>query len=202
MPRRRLAALGATAVVLAVGAALLGSRFVSDSPAPPATPKQAGLVPFEDKRRGLSISYPASWPRIASADREVALVAGTAEASLSMRTTPFGVEVLPETIDRVKEITDKLVTREKRVTQLRPPRRIDDLGGLPGWLYIYSFQDPATGQRGAHAHYFLFRGKTMITLVFQTLPSERFATYAPLFDRLAITFKAASPDRESSRGDA
>lgn len=175
---------------------------MADSPDPSTPANQGGLVPFKDKRDKLSISYPASWPRIASSDPALPLVAGTAEASVSMRTTRLGTEVGLETLDRAKALTDKLVMRGRRVKQLRPPRRIDNLGGLPGWLYIYSFQDPASGERGAHAHYFLFRGDTLITLVFQTVPSERFATYAPLFDRLAATFDAKPPNKESSKAPA
>ncbi|MGH3994534.1 MAG: hypothetical protein ACRDSN_18995, partial [Pseudonocardiaceae bacterium] len=153
-------------------------------------------------RNDLSISYPASWRRLTSSDPALPLVAGTAEASLSMRTTRLGTEVGLETLDSAKALTDRLVMRGRRVKQLRPPRRIDNLGGLPGWLYIYSFEDPSSGERGAHAHYFLFRGDTLITLVFQTVPSERFASYAPLFDRLAATLKSKPPDKESPKSDA
>ena len=64
------------------------------------------------------------------------------------------------------------------------------MGGLPGYLYLHPFRDLASGQRGAHAHYFLFRDQTMFTLVFQALPSTSFAGLAPLFDRIANTFRA------------
>jgi len=43
--------------------------------------------------------------------------------------------------------------------------------------------------RGAHAHYFVFDGATMITLVFQALPAPRIFSLAPLFDRVAATFR-------------
>ena len=119
-----------------------------------------------------------------------------------MRVTQIGTEVDRKSLDSAQKLTDRLVMKGKDVRELRPPRRIDNLGGLPGWLYIYSFRDSATGQRGAHAHYFLFRGKTMITLVFQTVPSERFATYSPLFDRIAGTFKAGPASKESSKAPA
>lgn len=157
---------------------------------------------FHDARNGLSVSYPVSWRRIASSDAEVPLVAGSSEASLLMRRVSLGTTVGAGDLDTAKKLTDKLVLTANRVQQLRPPRRIDNLGGLPGWLYIYSFADTAGHQRGAHAHYFLFRGKTMITLVFQTLPAERFATYAPIFDRLAATFKAEPPEGSPSGAGA
>lgn len=182
---------------------MLGRGFISSSPAPTKTQAaKDGSRSYEDKRHGLSISYPATWQRIASPDPEVSLVAGNAEVSLLIRTAQLGTDVTAQSLDSAKNLTDKLVMKGKHVKQLRPPRRIDDVGGLPGWLYIYSFRDPASGQRGAHAHYFLFRGQTMITLVFQTLPSERFATYAPLFDRIAATFKAESSSKGSPKSDA
>lgn len=177
--------------MLAGAAALLGRAFVDDPPSRKRSDVQQGLIPFEDERHALKISYPATWSRIASSDPEVSLVAGNAEVSLLMRTRRIPVDVEPGAIDQAKKLTDALVKRGQRIRQLRPPRRIDNLGGLPGWLYIYVFRDSATGQRGAHAHYFLFRDDTLVTMVFQTLPSERFATYAPLFDRVAATFEAA-----------
>lgn len=177
-------------LVLGAGAAVLGSQLFDEAPKRDGIPQQEGLVRFEDKPRDLSISYPATWQRVPSSDPEVPLIAGTPEASMLMRRTRLGAKVFPETLERARKITDRLVMREKGAKQLRPPRRIENLGGLPGWLYIYSFNDPVSKGRGAHAHYFLFQGEHLISLVFQTLPSERFATYAPLFDRLANTFEA------------
>lgn len=186
-------AAGALALVLAAAAALLGRGFVDDSPSTKRPkPDEQGLIEFEDERNALKISYPATWSRIAPTDPEVSLVAGTTEASVLLRTRRIGVDVEPEAVDRAKKLTDALVRRGQRIRQLRPPRRIDNLGGLPGWLYIYAFRDNASGERGAHAHYFLFRDDTLITIVFQTLPSERFASYAPLFDRLSATFEAGA----------
>lgn len=176
---------------------MLGSSFVSDPPEPKATARQdAELTRFEDRERNVAVSYPSLWQRIPSSDPEVLLLAASAEASLLMRMTSLGTPVGQKDIPRVKRLTDKLVMSNKGVKNLRPPRRIVELGGLPGWLYIYSFQDAQSGRRGAHAHYFLFRGQELITLVFQTVPSERFATFAPLFDRLAETFSAEVSDGE------
>ena len=58
-------------------------------------------------------------------------------------------------------------------------------GGLPGVYYLYTFRDPVSGLRGAHSHFFLFKGQTMISLVFQALPDGDFGRLAPLFDRVA-----------------
>ena len=42
-----------------------------------------------------------------------------------------------------------------------------------------------SGLVGAHSHYFLFKGSTMISIIFQALPDGHFARLAPLFDRVA-----------------
>ena len=65
-----------------------------------------------------------------------------------------------------------------------------ELGGMPGWYYLYTFKDPVSGQRGAHSHYFLFKGRTMFSVVFQTVPQDDFGRLAPLFDRVAASLQA------------
>jgi hypothetical protein len=182
---------GVVALSLGLVAAFLGRQWASESSAPSRPKAQNGLIPFHDKRNGLSISYPQTWQRIAPPDPEVSLVAGTAEVSMLMRIAKLPAAVGRKDLQRAQVLTDRLVAKGQNVKQLRPPRIIEDVGGLPGWLYIYSFQDPASKQPGAHAHYFLFRGKEMITLVFQTVPSESFAGYSRLFDRIAGTFKSS-----------
>ena len=62
-------------------------------------------------------------------------------------------------------------------------------GGLPGYFYFYSFKDPASGQEGVHTHYFLFKGSTMISVVFQALPKDSFQGLAHLYDDVIGSFK-------------
>ncbi|MCP9490539.1 MAG: hypothetical protein MSC31_11775 [Solirubrobacteraceae bacterium MAG38_C4-C5] len=186
--RRRWIAAGVAVVILVGGAAMLIGRelITPDLPDPPARAAD-GLVAFADPQAGISISHPPGWRRIASADPAVALLAEGDGASMLVRTADLGVEV--GNLDTAKEVSDDLV-RAGQPTLLRPPKQVT-LGGLPGYLYLYTFPDAATGQRGAHAHYFLFRDQTLITVVFQTVPAEGFATLAPLFDRIAETLRAS-----------
>ncbi len=138
---------------------------------------------------GFSISYPAGWRRVTSADPQVRLLVEGDGSSILVRMADLGMAIGPEDLDAAKKITDGLVRAAGQVEPLSPPRQVT-LGGLPGYLYLYTFQDPATGQRGGHAHYFLFRGQTMITIVFQTVPAKRFAALAPMFDRIGETLRA------------
>lgn len=179
------------AVVLLVGAAaaVVSRELVSpEDPKPPAR-KASGFVRFSDPPGGISISYPAGWRRVASPDPQVRLSAEGDGSSMLVRISDFPLEVGPQTLGPAKRLTDKLVRSVPKAKLVRPPQRIA-LGELPGYLYLYTFPDPASGQRGAHAHYFLFRGQTVITIVFQTVPSERLAELAPLFDRIGGTLRA------------
>lgn len=110
-------------------------------------------------------------------------------ASFLVRTVSLGFEVGPANLSAGKQLTDKIVRSGKGVKLIAPPQR-SDLGGLIGYFYLYTFED-AAGRRGAHSHYFLFRGDTMYTIVFQTLPADRLATFAALFDGIAATFRPA-----------
>ena len=138
---------------------------------------------------GFSISYPRSWRQLPPADNQVRLIAARGRASLLVRVAPVGVTVRPETLPNAKKLTDRLVKTVKNVQLLRKAQQVQQ-GGLVGYLYLYTFRDRTTRQRGAHAHYFLFQGDRMFTLVFQTVPSTTFTRVAPLFDRIANTFSA------------
>lgn len=187
--RRWIAAGAAAILLLGVAAVMIGRELISPAPPdpPPAQAAADDLVAFDDPARGISISHPPGWRRVASGDPEVVLLAQGDGASMLVRTADLGVEIGPENLDSAKEVSDTLVRAGKHKL-LRPPKQVT-LGGLPGYLYLYTYPDAASGQRGAHAHYFLFRGQTLITVVFQTVPAQRFAQSAPLFDRIAETLR-------------
>lgn len=194
-PGKWLIAGAIGAVVIALGAAALARELVASSSPDSASPKKRppkarAFVRYADRQAGFSISYPSRWRRLQSGDNQVRLLVAGGGASVLVRTAPLGVRVRPENLKRAKKITDNLVKVAGGVKPLRRPQQVR-MGGLPGYLYIYSFRDRGTGERGAHAHYFLFRDETMLTLVFQALPAKSFAGLAPLFQRIANSFRAA-----------
>jgi len=192
-PRRWIAVGAAATVVLGASAMLVAREVVSPPPAPAQPPpaRAAGdAVRFEDAAAGFSIVYPADWQRVVSPDPEIRLLVKGEGSSMLVRMADLGITIGPGDVGRARKITDALVRKAAGAELLRPPQRVT-LGGLPGYLYLYPFTDPATGQQGGHAHYFLFRGRTLITLVFQTVPAERFADMAPRFDRMGETLRVA-----------
>ncbi len=190
MVNRKLVVVVAVAAVLAllVGAAVGRNLLSSDTP----PTDRADVVVFKDPVVKVSIAYPGTWDRRSqrAGDPDLALLlsAYDSSAGLLMRVSSSGLDapVTEKTLPVVRKLTDGLVSADQRVKQLADPQPVV-VGGLPGWRYRYTFA--AGGSSGAHDHYFLFKGERLIQLVFQALPAERLAALAPVFDRIAGTFR-------------
>jgi len=175
-------------VIVLVGAFALGKHFV-DSP-----PKTPGLAQFKDSKAGWSISYPKAWNRLESKDTDVVLVVSekapeqNTGGSILARDLTLGAAVNDANLSAAKEVTDRIVTNGQGIQLLAQPTIIHQ-AGLPGYFYFYSFKEPTTGREGVHTHYFLFKGSTMISFVFQALPKENFQGLAHLYDEVIGSFR-------------
>jgi hypothetical protein len=150
----------------------------------------AGFSKFRSDQAGFELAYPSSWTKLSPKDPQVLLLlAQGTQDSVLVRASELQEPVGPQQLPAARQVTDKLVTSNKSVQMITEPRQVE-LGGLPGFFYYYSFKDAASGQEGAHSHFFLFNGKTMISMVFQTLPRDRFASTAPTFDKISASFHA------------
>lgn len=212
--RSRLTITLAAGIVVLIAAAAIGRGIVSppatkpapatkppaSKPAPsvaaaPSTPADPpGFVRFRDVRAGFSIAYPEGWARVASDDPDVQLLVGKGRAtSLLVRVarSPLGSDVTAETLPIVRRLTDSLVRADGRVQLLGEPQPLV-LDGLPGYRYVYTFAT-SSGKPGAHLHYFLFKGKRIITLVLQILPAQRLQQELPMLQRVVASFQARAP---------
>jgi hypothetical protein len=190
---------------LVVGIALAAGRNSVGSPKKTVAPQSTGstastapsadLVEFKDDKAGWAMSYPKAWNRLESKDADVALVVSekppdqNTGGSILARDLTLGAAVDEAKLPAAKEVTDKIVTNGQGIQLLAQPTVIHQ-GGLPGYFYFYSFKDPATGQEGVHTHYFLFKGSTMISFVFQALPKENFSGLAHLYDEVIGSFRS------------
>ncbi|MGH8971810.1 MAG: hypothetical protein ACRD0C_01215 [Acidimicrobiia bacterium] len=192
-------------VVVAIGAGgigLLAGRDAVDAPrtanAAEATRQEAApsgdLVEFVDEQAKFAISYPKAWVRAQSPNPQIPLIAAERDpaenqgGSILVRVSPLEAAVAREQLGEVRKVTDPIVAAGEGVELKAEPAEITQ-GGLPGLYYFYTFHDSVSGRRGAHAHYFLFQGQTMISLVFQALPEEDFIRLAPILDRVAASFR-------------
>lgn len=178
-------------VLLGVSGWVIGNAL-SSSPSHhprkrPSSPTSK-YVEFKDPAGAFEGAYPPNWKRVATAGSQFVLLAeGPDGASYEVAKAALNAPINATNLSAAEKLTNRVVKSGYHVKLLRAPEAVS-LGGLPGILYLYTFTDPASGEKGAHAHYFLFDGKEMITLVFQSLPSNNFVSLAPLFTRIASTF--------------
>lgn len=177
----------AVAVVIGGGAPDQPTAATPDPGPTSGAPSPSELVQIRSE--GFRIGLPQGWRRLEAPDPQVALVAtGDRGGSMLVRVAEpgFAIDDADQLAD-AQRFTDRIVTGGQDVELLAQPARIE-LDGLPGWYYFYTFVDGPSGQRGVHAHYFVFDGPTMFSLVFQTLPADRFVDLAPTFDAVAASF--------------
>ncbi|MCA1675414.1 MAG: hypothetical protein LC799_25595, partial [Actinobacteria bacterium] len=159
-------------VLVAAGLATLASGVGQRLLDPGETPAAAvpgippGFIEFRSPQAGFAVSYPEGWMRLKTPDPQVVLLAAQGpEVSFLVRVAELDIAIGPQELPAAKQLTDQIVMANESVELLAQPQPIR-LAGLPGYFYFYSFQDPGTGQRGAHSHFFVFKGQTLITLVF------------------------------------
>jgi hypothetical protein len=190
--------VGVTALVaalLAVAGWVISQQFTSSSASHPRRSATSTLrfTSFRDPSGLFHGGYPSTWKTVQSGNSQIVLLAeGPNGASYLVRKTTLTAPVGLGNLAAAKKLTDRVVHSGTDVKLLRAAEEVS-VSGLPGYLYLYTFTDPSTGNMGAHAHYFLFDGKTLITLVFQSLPSDNFTSQAGTFDHIVATFRAAAP---------
>lgn len=184
--------LGATLVVVALGAyAFVVGRHtakVAKRPIPSATtttapPGSAGVT-IHDVAGGFTITRPASWIQVNNPGNSDALLlsAGGLDA-MDVHVFPLQSPVAPKDM---QAFTDAILSGSQ-IKVLKQQAVV--INGMQGYYYLYLFTDSKTGQQGVHAHYFLFQGAKMYTLLFQALPTSDFARLAPVFDQVANSFR-------------
>ncbi|MEA2685541.1 MAG: PsbP-like protein [Actinomycetota bacterium] len=158
---------------------------------PGTTLPEATFATFTSPSQGFSVKYPKDWAYI-SDDGGITLDAGGAGDAVDIRLLER--TEIPTTVDNlvnIKAFTDGIVGSNKSAVILKQQPIV--VNGMPGYYYLYTFTEAETGAQGAHAHYFLFRGRNMYTLIFQALPQEGFARLSRVFDQMAESFQT-QPD--------
>jgi hypothetical protein len=156
------------------------------SPAPIPSASIPGMLEFHSPVGGFALNYPSSWTRAVSADPQVPIVAHRGPYSFLVRVVELPAPPVDLTVAR--QLADQVALSDESVTLLAEPRLIT-LAGLPGYYYLYTFADRDSGNTGAHSHFFIFKGSTMLVLVFQALPADSFQAGAETFDEITHSFR-------------
>ena len=154
-----------------------------DPAAPGTTLPDSAFTTYTSSTEGFSIKYPKDWTVVPVAEGELDLDAGGEDAVTVRLLQRTEVPTTPENVGNIKAFTDGVVGTNKSAKILKVQGITVD--GMPGYYYLYTYIDAETGAEGAHAQYFLFRGRNMYTLVFQANPSEGFPRLAKVFDQMA-----------------
>ena len=185
---------------LAAGAYAFGSyqanKGTSNTPKPTSTtvfqtPKDFRTL--QDPDTGVEIAVPADWTQYSTkdlADKAIRFTVGIPNTgdTVVVRVNAYSAEITDANIGDQKAVFDQLLGAEK--IQIYVNEKVT-LGGLPALFYVYRFVDDATSKAGIHAHYFVFQGRKMVSLIFQALPDTRYEVLAPTFDKIANSLKVA-----------
>lgn len=189
---------------IGVGAYVLGQKQARDAEPTATTPTSAppgtgftvpkDFVPFDDKETGIKLAIPKDWVAYSTRDldRSYRLLVGVPNAkdNLRVRMNAYSTAVTPENIKDQQAVVDAIFAQEKIEILAR---EVPSVNGLPALYYVYKFTD-AEGKPGYHAHFFVFQGKKMVSLVFEAVPEDRFQLLAPTFDQIANSLQVAPGD--------
>jgi hypothetical protein len=155
---------------------------------PPTPTRTSSLVTYTDTAKHYRISYPRGWQKTVGTDGGLVLHLRGRDA-VSVHEFTLAAPVNTQNVSDMRAVTDAILSAPTaHLTVLES--QVVRIGALSGLYYLYYF--PAGAERGVHAHYFLFDGARMFTLVFQTLPATDFERLAKTFDAVAESFTVTS----------
>lgn len=177
-----------TAAVVGLGVLVVVINSGSSKTQRAAGPDVATPVTkFNDPATGSTLEYPRSWKRVQVPNATYRLVLdGGNNAGMTLRVFSTAVATTAANLENIKTITDGIVSSNETVKILK--QQAIQLNGLIGYYYLYTFNDDS-GLPAVHAHYFLFQGRKMNMIVFQSPPDE-FQNLAGTFDKVADSFRS------------
>ena len=174
---------------LAAAALLLLSGCGGGAAHPSPSASAGALVQQIDATAGFIISVPGNWLVLSRAnDPGVQYTAGPdLKNFVAVRVFPnLGESFGPSDSQIEKQYIDATLAGQP-INVLSTTQVV--INGLPGWQYVYTFNDPKLGI-GAHIHVFLFQQYRLHTIVFQALPRSNIDKLAPTFQKILNSYKA------------
>ena len=183
---------------LAAGAYAFGTYQGNQAKAPGTTGTTVFQPPKEfatltDPETGVKLSVPQNWAQYSTKelkDKAIRLIVGIPNTgdTVVVRVNSYSTEITEANLADQKNVFDQLLGAEDIEVFVN---EMTKLNGMPALFYVYRFTDAATGTTGIHAHYFVFQGRKMVSLIFQALPEPRYQTLASTFDRIANSLEVA-----------
>lgn len=197
--KRNLGAVVGLAVATVLVLVLIGNIvFDRGAPAPPegATGPNAQVrdeyVLYEDAETGFRLQHPETWVPIARPEGDLRLQLGAGDgSSLRVRVAELEGDIDADNVEELQAVTSGIVgTPDPNVEKQFLKEDTYSVNGMPGYYYLYRVQDKRSGLQAINAHYFLFQGRTLNMLIFQSLSIDDFERLAPEFDRVLASFES------------
>jgi hypothetical protein len=162
-------------------------------PAPEASGSRpvsaAGTTTLDASDQGFALDYPRGWTRVDGTGDAATVLRISGRNAFSIRTFALREPVAQPQLADMRAVTDAVLsTPGAKLTVLDV--RATEVAGLPAVYYLYYF--PSGRRQGLHAHYFVFDGARMHSLVFQVVPARQFSHYAADFDAVIASFRTTS----------
>jgi len=136
---------------------------------------------------GLSVRFPKTWQRVGAPVSDVRLQADAGgNEGLRIRVLPIETPATVDNIANYKAVTDGIAFSDPNNKLVK--EQLIRLNGRLAYYYLYTYEDSPTGQQGVHAHYFIFEGHRMFTMVLQAVPADDFRRLAGVYDQIAESF--------------
>lgn len=207
--RRQVILLSAAtaAVVLVAVLAFVWSRGALDegdqAGGPATTPTSVRTAPtlpesefqgYRDDASGFSLRYPKGWVKYVPAASDYRLAVAIQPPDTDgfwVRLYPIQTEATEENIGNFKAVTDTVVFGDQSAKLIQ--EQLLRVNGRLAYYYLYTVEDPISRNQAIHAHYFIFEGLRMFSLIFQSVPADDFTRQAGIFDQIAESFVAEPP---------
>ncbi|MBW3547112.1 MAG: hypothetical protein KY452_03115 [Actinobacteria bacterium] len=199
-PKRQVVLVVALALVTVLVLVLVGTVVFGRGEPDPAGETAGGpnalvgddYVLFEDAEAGFRLQHPKTWVPIARPQGDMRLQLGAGDgSSLRVRVSELEGEVDASNIEELRAVTSGIVgTPDPNVEKQFLTEDSYSVNGMPGYYYVYRVRDKQSGLEAVNAHYFLFQGRKLNMLLFQSLSADDFERRAPEFDRVLATFES------------
>lgn len=186
----------ATVLVLVLVATVVFGRGEPEPAGPVASGPNAlvgdDYVLYEDAEAGFRLQHPKTWVPIARPQGDLRLQLGAGDgSSLRVRVSELEGAVDSSNVEEVRAVTGGIVgSPDPNVEKQFLKEDSYSINGMPGYYYVYRVRDKQSGLEAVNAHYFLFQGRKLNMLVFQSLSADDFERRAAEFDRVLATFES------------
>lgn len=160
--------------------------------APSLTGLPEGYVTYRDDEAGFTLAHPQTWIQTIRPQGDVRLVLGAGDGTtLRVRVAELEQAIDGSNLEEIRAVTSGIVATPNPTVEKQFLKGDSfSVNGLPGYYYLYTLKNTETGEDAVNAVYFVFQGRKMNILMFQSLSADDFELHAAEFDTILGSFRS------------